>query len=31
MKDIITISTVTFNAAWGEKEKNLNRIMATEP
>lgn len=26
MKDIITISTVTFNAAWNQKEKNLNRI-----
>lgn len=25
-KDIITVSTVTFNALWGEKEKNLNRI-----
>ena len=27
MKDIITVSTVTFNASWGEKEKNLDRIM----
>lgn len=27
MKDIITVSTVTFNAKWGEKDKNLNRIM----
>ncbi len=27
MKDIITISTVTFNAAWGQKSKNLNRIL----
>lgn len=26
MKDIITISTVTFNAVWGDKAKNLNRI-----
>lgn len=26
MKDIITVSTVTFNATWGEKTKNLNRI-----
>ncbi len=26
MKDIITISTVTFNATWGDKAKNLNRI-----
>lgn len=26
MKDVITISTVTFNATWGEKAKNLNRI-----
>ena len=25
-KDIITIGVVTFNAYWGEKEKNLNRI-----
>lgn len=25
-KDIITVSTVTFNAAWGDKAKNLNRI-----
>ena len=25
-KDIITIGVVTFNAFWGEKEKNLNRI-----
>lgn len=25
-KDIITISTVTFNAFWGDKEANLNRI-----
>lgn len=27
MKDVITVSTVTFNAFWGQKEKNLNRIM----
>ncbi len=27
MKDIITISTVTFNAKWGEKQTNLNRIL----
>lgn len=27
MKDIITVSTVTFNSFWGDKEKNLNRIM----
>ncbi|MBP3198502.1 MAG: carbon-nitrogen hydrolase family protein [Butyrivibrio sp.] len=27
MKDIITISTVTFNAIWGEKEKNLEKII----
>lgn len=26
MKDIINVSTVTFNAVWGNKEKNLNRI-----
>ncbi|HWP98770.1 MAG TPA: carbon-nitrogen hydrolase family protein [Syntrophomonadaceae bacterium] len=26
MKDVVTISTVTFNAAWGEKAQNLNRI-----
>ena len=25
-KDIMTIGVVTFNAFWGEKEKNLNRI-----
>ncbi|MCI1749774.1 carbon-nitrogen hydrolase family protein [Megasphaera cerevisiae] len=25
-KDIITIGVVTFNAFWGEKERNLNRI-----
>ncbi|MBO5522671.1 MAG: carbon-nitrogen hydrolase family protein [Roseburia sp.] len=25
-KDIITVSTVTFNATWGDKAKNLNRI-----
>lgn len=25
-KDIITVSTVTFNAVWGDKAKNLNRI-----
>jgi predicted amidohydrolase len=27
MKDIITVSTVTFNAAWNQKAKNLNRIL----
>lgn len=27
MKDIITVSTVTINAAWGNKEVNLNRIL----
>lgn len=26
-KDIINLSVVTFNAAWGDKEKNLNRIL----
>jgi len=26
-KDIITISTVSFHAEWGDKERNLNRIM----
>ncbi|MFT8362269.1 MAG: carbon-nitrogen hydrolase family protein [Sporolactobacillus sp.] len=26
MKDIMNLSVVTFNATWGEKEKNLNRI-----
>ncbi len=25
-KDIITVSTINFNAAWGDKPKNLNRI-----
>lgn len=27
MKDIITVSTINFNATWGEKSKNLNRIL----
>lgn len=27
MKDVMTLSVVTFHAFWGEKEKNLNRIM----
>ena len=27
MKDIIKISTVAFNAKWGDKEKNLNRML----
>lgn len=27
MKDVLTLSTVTFNATWGEKELNLNRIL----
>ncbi|SER44540.1 carbon-nitrogen hydrolase family protein [Parafannyhessea umbonata] len=26
-KDIITISTVAFHAEWGDKERNLNRIL----
>lgn len=26
-KDIINLSVVTFNAVWGDKEKNLNRIL----
>ncbi|EEP54937.1 carbon-nitrogen hydrolase family protein [Clostridium butyricum] len=26
-KDIINLSLVTFNAVWGDKEKNLNRIL----
>ena len=26
-KDIINLSVVTFNAVWGDKEKNLNRII----
>ncbi|MGD8400794.1 MAG: carbon-nitrogen hydrolase family protein [Bacillota bacterium] len=26
LKDVLTVSVVTFNAEWGEKEKNLNRI-----
>ena len=26
VKDVLTVSVVTLNAAWGEKEKNLNRI-----
>lgn len=25
-KDVLTVSVVTFNAVWGNKEKNLNRI-----
>ncbi|WKB35803.1 carbon-nitrogen hydrolase family protein [Terrilactibacillus sp. S3-3] len=25
-KDVLNLSVVTFNAVWGEKEKNLNRI-----
>ena len=25
-KDIITISTVSFHAEWGDKERNINRI-----
>lgn len=25
-KDVLTVSVVTMNAGWGEKEKNLNRI-----
>lgn len=27
MKDIIKVSTVAFNAKWGDKESNLNRIL----
>lgn len=27
MKDIINVSTVAFNAKWGDKECNLNRIL----
>lgn len=27
VKDILTLSTVTFNATWGDKESNLNRIL----
>ena len=27
MKDIINLSVVNFNALWGEKEKNLKRII----
>ena len=26
-EDIITVSTVTLKPMWGQKEKNLNRIM----
>lgn len=26
MRDVITIATVTFNARWGDKKENLNRI-----
>lgn len=26
MKDVIKVSTVAFNAKWGEKERNLNRM-----
>ena len=26
-KDIINLSVVTFNSVWGDKEKNLNRIL----
>jgi hypothetical protein len=26
-KDIITLSVVNFNALWGNKEVNLNRIQ----
>jgi len=25
-KDVLTVAVVTFNAAWGKKEQNLNRI-----
>ena len=26
VKDVIKVSTVAFNAKWGDKEKNLNRM-----
>ena len=26
MKDIMKVSTVAFNAKWGDKEANLNRM-----
>lgn len=26
-KDIVTVSTVAFHAEWGDKERNLNRIL----
>ena len=26
-KDVLTVSVVTMNAVWGEKEKNLNRVL----
>jgi predicted amidohydrolase len=29
MKDIINLAVVNFNAFWGEKEKNLKRILST--
>lgn len=28
-EDIITVSTVTLRPMWGQKEQNLNRILAT--